>query len=196
MADSAALFLKLWLKHPLQIAAICPSGETIAATFGRMADLDRPGTVLELGAGTGSLTAGLLKAGCPLDRLVALECEPHLVTVLQRRFPGMHNSLDSLLKRYRIDASSRTKHGALIDTKLLALVYLELQGGKERGLELVDARAAAAAIAGRVAYGPRPRPLAPRATAAELSRHAAWVAANLKDKAVWFATGALATPGS
>ncbi len=108
----------------------------------------------------------------------------------QQRFPGMHNSLDSLCKRYRIDLSAREKHGALVDTRLLSLVYLELQGGKERALEFAPVRSAPGNVAGRAAYGPRPRPLAPRSTAEERARHADWVAATLKDKALW-----LATPG-
>ena len=112
----------------------------------------------------------------------------------QKRFPGMHNSLDSLLKRYRIDASSRVKHGALIDTRLLALVYLELQGGKERGLDFVTAGGGLEGPS-RIDYAPRPRPLAPRLRPEDIARHAAWVASDLKDKALWYATGALARPG-
>ena len=109
----------------------------------------------------------------------------------QKRFPGMYNSLDALCKRYRVDTSSRTVHGALIDTKLLALVYLELQGGKERGLDFSAGEDAAAAI--RVGgYGPRPRPLAPRSTEAERERHAGWVAKVLKEKALWLRSGVLA----
>ena len=54
----------------------------------------------------------------------------------KHRFPGMHNSLDALCKRYRFSLSERDKHGALIDAKLLAAVYLELKGGRERRLEL------------------------------------------------------------
>ena len=51
------------------------------------------------------------------------------------RFPGMYNSLDALCKRFKISLAEREKHGALIDTRLLAMVYLELQGGKDRALE-------------------------------------------------------------
>ena len=51
------------------------------------------------------------------------------------RFPGMHNSLDALCKRFKISLSEREKHGALVDAKLLAAVYLELKGGRERRLE-------------------------------------------------------------
>ena len=108
----------------------------------------------------------------------------------QKRFPGMYNSLDALCKRYRVDLSSRSLHGALVDTKLLAMVYLELQGGKERGLDFTAGDDASAAI--RVGgYGPRPRPLAPRLTDAERERHATWITSVLKDKAVWVARGML-----
>ena len=104
----------------------------------------------------------------------------------QSRFPNMHNSLDALCRRYKISLDERTKHGALIDTRLLARVYLELQGGKERALEFSDlAEEAAAAARGPIHYGPRPRPLAPRSTAAERERHAAWVASTLKGEPLW-----------
>ena len=104
----------------------------------------------------------------------------------QKRFPGMHNSLDALCKRYKISLADREKHGALIDTRLLAAVYLELRGGRERGLDLnVKARRGTEAATVAAAYGARPRPLAPRSTDAERARHAEFVNAVLKDKAIW-----------
>ena len=51
----------------------------------------------------------------------------------------MHNSLDALCKRFKVSLSEREKHGALIDAKLLAAVYLVLKGGRERRLELSSA---------------------------------------------------------
>jgi DNA polymerase-3 subunit epsilon len=108
------------------------------------------------------------------------------LAMAQKRFPGMYNSLDALCKRFRISLIEREKHGALVDAKLLANVYLELQGGRERRLDLaiVGARRAAASAA-PVAYGPRPRPLSPRATAEERAAHAAFVRDVLKEGAVW-----------
>ena len=104
----------------------------------------------------------------------------------QKRFPGMHNSLDALCKRYKISLADREKHGALIDTRLLAAVYLELRGGRERGLDLtVKTQRGVAAVTAVVAYGPRPRPLAPRSTEAERAVHAEFVSGVLKDKAIW-----------
>lgn len=108
----------------------------------------------------------------------------------QRRFPGMHNSLDALCKRFRISLSERDKHGALIDARLLAEVYLELCGGKERPLDLTPAVIRAAVSAAKLSsYGARPRPLAPRSTAEERAVHAAFVRGTLKDKALWLQLG-------
>ena len=119
--------------------------------------------------------------------------EPRWVDTLalaQKRFPGMHNSLDALCKRFNISLADREKHGALIDTRLLAGVYLELRGGRERKLELTpQALRVAVAVAKTTAYGARPRPLAPRSTEAERAAHAEFVRANLKDKAVWLKIG-------
>ena len=115
----------------------------------------------------------------------------------QSRFPGMYNSLDALCKRYKISLAEREKHGALIDTRLLALVYLELQGGKERGLELTAVGSNGGLGAARPAYGDRPRALAARSTPEERARHAAWLADTLKTDALWTAAlGAAALGGA
>jgi len=101
----------------------------------------------------------------------------------QQRYPGMHNSLDALCKRLRISLAERVKHGALIDAQLLAHVYLELRGGRERVLDLGGVEALA--LAGtRREYGPRPRPLVARLTDLERAAHEVFVATQLK-KAIW-----------
>ena len=56
------------------------------------------------------------------------------------RFPGMPNSLDALCRRFAIDLSARTTHNALLDCRLLADVYVELTGGRQRGLSLATAK--------------------------------------------------------
>jgi DNA polymerase-3 subunit epsilon len=90
----------------------------------------------------------------------------------RRRFPGAPASLDALCKRFAIDASHRTKHGALLDAELLAAVYLELIGGRQHGLELASAGAEAAAAIERVLRPARPH----AASEAELVAHAALLA--------------------
>jgi phosphatidylethanolamine/phosphatidyl-N-methylethanolamine N-methyltransferase len=89
VAGDFAIFFGLWLQNPLRIAAVNPSGAHLADTVARFVDLTRPGPVLELGAGTGSLTRGLIRAGCPPQRIIAFEREPRLAAVLRRDFPAM-----------------------------------------------------------------------------------------------------------
>lgn len=93
----------------------------------------------------------------------------------RQKFPGLPNSLDALCRRFGIDLTARTTHNALLDCRLLAEVYVELTGGRQRGLMLAGPEAAALPI--MVYEGPRartPRPIVP--SAAELAAHAAFVA--------------------
>ena len=108
------------------------------------------------------------------------------LVLAKQRFPGMHNSLDALCKRFRISLSEREKHGALIDAKLLAAVYLELKGGRERRLELAAAEMTAEArVAARVNYGARPRPLALLSTEDERLAHAVFIRETVKSETLW-----------
>jgi DNA polymerase-3 subunit epsilon len=94
------------------------------------------------------------------------------------RFPGMPNSLDALCRRFDIDLSARTTHNALLDCRLLAEVYVELTGGRQRGLALTAEDGGSDAVVYAIG-GPRtPRPIVP--DAAELAAHAAFVA-RLRD---------------
>jgi DNA polymerase-3 subunit epsilon len=94
----------------------------------------------------------------------------------RRRFPGAQNSLDALCRRFGVDNSGRVHHGALLDSELLAEVYLELIGGRQPDLTLTVASTGPSQGAGAWAPPPRPRPLAARLTPAEAEAHAAFVA--------------------
>lgn len=108
------------------------------------------------------------------------------LALAQKRFPGMYNSLDALCKRFKISLEDRDKHGALIDARLLADVYLELRGGRETSLDLDSASSRADDfVATRSAYPPRPRPLKSLLTEEERAAHAAFVASELKPDALW-----------
>ena len=112
----------------------------------------------------------------------------HVVDTLalaRRRHPGAPCSLDALCRRYGIDLTEREKHGALIDCRLLASVYVELVGGHQARLEFaVNGAQAGLLRANEIAVKPRPRPLAPRLTAAEIEAHRAFVA-SLGADALW-----------
>lgn len=107
----------------------------------------------------------------------------------QVRFPGMSNSLDALCRRFKVSLAERTLHGALIDARLLASVYLELKGGKERVLNLGRVASSAKATTGAIDHGARPRPLAPVLDEAARAAHAAFVRDALGKAAVWTAFG-------
>lgn len=108
----------------------------------------------------------------------------------RRKFPGSPASLDALCRRFGIDNSARDYHGALLDSQLLAEVYLELIGGRQPDLVLDQpARdAAPAASAATRDAGPvpraRPAPLPPRLTETEARAHAEMVA-KLGENAIW-----------
>jgi DNA polymerase-3 subunit epsilon len=67
------------------------------------------------------------------------------VQIARSKYPGAQASLDALCRRFEVDLSARTKHGALLDAELLADVYLELIGGRQPGFELAAERKVSAA---------------------------------------------------
>lgn len=109
------------------------------------------------------------------------------IAIAKRRFPGARYSLDELCKRFGIDISVRSKHGALIDAELLAQVYLELIGGRQAKLQLAPGDAATGAVQEntvRIASS-RNTPLAERLSASEREAHARFVAAELNGDVIW-----------
>jgi len=108
------------------------------------------------------------------------------LALARRKHPGAQASLDALCKRYAIDNSKRTVHGALLDSWLLAEVYLELLGERQATLGLAqngaqrrgDAAVSAAAVL------VRQRPLPPRLSDADIAAHQAFVA-TLGPEALW-----------
>lgn len=125
------------------------------------------------------LNAELKWAGFPVLRNTPVDT----LAMVRQRFPGSPATLDALCKRFNIDNSSRTFHGALLDAQLLGEVYLELMGGRQAGLALAGGptgRAGGAAV--RIERPFRaPRPHAP--SEAELAAHAGMVG-TIKN-AVW-----------
>lgn len=108
------------------------------------------------------------------------------LAIARRRFPGSPASLDALCRRFGIDNSSRTLHGALLDSEILAEVYLELIGGRQPDLVLSAAVETTSSGEPRADWRPRPRPapLASRLTTTEAEAHAAFVA-TLGESALW-----------
>ncbi|OWU85977.1 DNA polymerase III subunit epsilon [Oceanicola sp. 22II-s10i] len=109
------------------------------------------------------------------------------LAIARKKFPGSPASLDALCRRFGIDNSARTLHGALLDSEILAEVYLELIGGRQPDFALSGA--GAGPTGGTDADqnwrpAPRPKKLPPRITGAEREAHEAFVA-KMGDKALW-----------
>ncbi len=104
------------------------------------------------------------------------------LALAKARFPGMPNSLDALCRRFAIDLSARTTHNALLDCRLLADVYMELTGGRQRGFSLAAEKVAAEPVTYTHARDRTPRPMVP--SEEEMAAHKAFVS-QLKDP-VWF----------
>ena len=95
------------------------------------------------------------------------------MVLARRRFPGAQVNLDALCRRFEIDNSARSLHGALLDCELLAQVYLELSGGRQPGLDLARDRRTRSAAQDRARQRRAPRPHAP--SPEELEAHEAMV---------------------
>ncbi len=102
----------------------------------------------------------------------------------RQKHPMGPNSLDALCKRYGIDNSRRSKHGALLDSELLADVYIELIGGRQTAFLLAAIETRTTVEIEITAVAARPRALAERLTAAELAAHAVLID-ELGDAAIW-----------
>ncbi|SMX26160.1 DNA polymerase III subunit epsilon [Pelagimonas phthalicica] len=109
--------------------------------------------------------------------------------IARKRFPGSPASLDALCRRFNIDNSNRTLHGALLDSEILADVYLELIGGKQPdfGLAPVEETSNSAGTETNWRPEPRPTPLPSRLSKKEKAAHAAFVE-KLGDEALWSKT--------
>lgn len=128
-----------------------------------------------------------------LDRLklppIAMERVVDTLQLARRKHPAGPNSLDALCKRYGIDNSKRIKHGALMDSLLLAEVYNELVGERQATLVLADtsqrqAQERTARAGSRKALA-RPQPLAPRIGPEQKEAHRQFVEALGGGKAIW-----------
>jgi DNA polymerase III subunit epsilon len=112
--------------------------------------------------------------------------------IARQKFPGSPASLDALCRRFGVDNSMREKHGALLDSEILAEVYLELIGGRQPDFALATAAETKARddTASGTDWRPRPRPepLPSRLTPDEAATHEAFIA-KLGAAAIWAKRG-------
>jgi phosphatidylethanolamine/phosphatidyl-N-methylethanolamine N-methyltransferase len=105
LLESLTIFGKELLRNPGPVGAAVPSSPALARGMARMVPASDDGYVVELGAGTGAITTGLIRSGVRPDRLLAVEYSPAMVEVLRKRFPditvleGDACDLNNLLRR-------------------------------------------------------------------------------------------------
>ena len=131
------------------------------------------------------LNAELDRAGLePLPMSRAIDT----LEIARRKFPGAPASLDALCRRFSIDNSARELHGALLDSEILARVYLELIGGRQPDLGLSGPAQSQPGMAdGASGSRPKARPAAlpSRLTEEEAQRHRAFIREKLGENALW-----------
>ena len=129
------------------------------------------------------LNAELKKMGLPeIPMNRALDTLP----MARKKFPGSPASLDALCRRFGITNFERDLHGALLDSEILAEVYLELIGGRQPDFGLATSLSSKGGGDGREwKPQPRPNPLPSRLSEAEAETHKAYVAKELGDAALW-----------
>ena len=86
--DDEVRFIRSWIERPLSTGAVTPSGKMLARAMARYVDPDSDGPVVELGPGTGPVTAALVEAGVAPSRLVLVEFNPAFCRILRTRYPG------------------------------------------------------------------------------------------------------------
>ena len=130
------------------------------------------------------LNAELKWAG---HQVLPMEQAVDTLEIARRKYPGAQNSLDALCRRFGIDNSMREKHGALLDSEILAEVYLELLGGRQPDLVLSNAPVTKVRDTSQQVHEKsraREVPLASLLTDTEKAAHAAFVE-SLGDQAIW-----------
>ena len=177
-------FLRLWLQRPVRLGAVMPSSRSLAVAMASDVDPTAMGAVVELGGGTGNITAALLEAGIAPRDIVVIEREPSLCRVIAKRFPqirvicGDAMKLRSLLRRAGVGPVKAVVSG---------LPLLSIPKKAER---MIVAQAFSvltkAGVLIQFTYGPK-APVSRSITTALgiIGERSHWVLDNLPPAAVW-----------
>ena len=123
--DDEMQFIRSWIEKPLSTGAVMPSGKALARTMARYVDPQSKGPVIELGPGTGPVTAALVEHGIDPARLVLVEFNPAFCRLLRTRYPaatvvqGDAYRLRRLLETYVREPAAAVVSGLPLVTKPL-----------------------------------------------------------------------------
>lgn len=183
---SRLTFFRQWLRHPLRMSSITPSGRQLA---GMMAAAVAPGAegVIELGAGTGVITRALIKQGIPPERLLVVEMNDVLHGLLRHTFPRAHVVCGDARALRKLTAQSGTFGTRPVDAVVSSLGLLAMPAPVQR--DILSAAFEVLRPGGvfvQYTYGPS-RPVAPEVSAALglRARRQGWAWRNLPPARVY-----------
>lgn len=174
------LFFRRWLKNPLEMGSVIPSSPALVKRIARNVRRAEDEVVVELGAGTGVVTAELLKSGIPADRLFTVEIVPEMAEWLGKMAPGSNvlcgdaRDLAELLPK-----QWHGKVGTVIVGIPLVLLPLETQK------QFVDAIEAVAPGRGFILYSYCATSPLPYKKLGLTARREAWTPLNFPPASVW-----------
>ncbi|MBS7791804.1 methyltransferase domain-containing protein [Roseococcus sp. SDR] len=132
------LFFRRWLRNPLQMGSIIPSSPALCQRIAAAVERGPDEYVLELGAGTGVISAALLAAGVPAEKLIVVEIVPEMAEFLRRSLPGVNVICgDAFDLRNALSAQMQGRIGTAICGIPLVLLPLERQAAFRDAVESV-----------------------------------------------------------
>ncbi len=191
--DEVRFFLR-WLRRPARLGAVVPSSPALAAALAAEVDTQAPGAVVELGSGTGRVTAALVDAGVAPETLVAIEREASFCALLAARFPGVRVVRGDSRALKRLLAHNPV---GPVKAVVSSLPLLNLSAREQRAvLSQVAAVLAPGGVLVQYTYGPaEPVPSGLRAELGLTGERTHWVLVNLPPAAVWRYRRAGSAPG-
>ncbi|MSP42267.1 MAG: methyltransferase domain-containing protein [Alphaproteobacteria bacterium] len=177
-------FFNLWLQNPTHIGAVVPSGKSLGAAMAAEIDPASAGAVVELGGGTGSITAALLRRGIARGDLVVVEREPSLCEIMRERFPDIRVICGDARELGQLLATAGITH---VKAVVSGLPLLSLSKSVE-GAILQQCFAVLPPDGFMVQFTYVPRPPVTRSVAVGLNLKAArvgWVLDNFPPASVW-----------
>lgn len=177
-------FFLLWIYKPRQLGAVLPSSRKLAASMARRVDVEKPGVVIDLGAGTGRMTEAILNAGVAPENLIVVEREARLCKVIEQRYPQVRvlcadaSDLVPLLGEMGVSE---------VSTIVSSLPFLAIK--HEDCRKILDAAMNVLPKDGEIVqftYGPgSPIPEDIRKELGIQGKRAHWIMANIPPAAVW-----------
>lgn len=147
------MFIGAWMRSPLSMGAVIPSSRSLARAMAEQVDVGAPGTVVELGAGTGAVTQALVKLKLATDCLISIERDSKLISILAHRFPQLKVlNADAVHLDKALASAGVTRINAIVSSLPLLSLPKPIRSAIEQ--QMAEAIAAGGKIV-QFTYGPK-----------------------------------------